>query len=233
MKDFLAIFPAVYLVDNVVFWVLFGLFFRWYDTSSALWSFLVQIGIALALGLLARLVQKRRVVLFGFWRWRSIVSEDSETLRHVLLTFLLLFPCLVGYDDVLELTGSPYMRDRFFIGRVRSVMLIDLLLVFVFALIDKWSSILGQAPFPKRDRPATTMDPLSMLCLKPNHMKPRWLLYLGAIETLAIFIDLAWTQTAGLNLRLFGMLLAYLLAIFLFNVTWFRRARLSQNNKES
>lgn len=203
MRDFLALFPSFYLVDNVPYWVIFVLLFRWYHTDSFASHFFIAGGVALVISLLLRLLQGRPVLFFSRWLVKPL--DDAETIQNIIVALVLIFPGLVGYDDIIELTGAPVDSERFLLGRVRSMILIDGLLVGMYACIVKWRDMLTQtANFQRRYTGSVLISQVA------NAMNPSWLLHMGIVMSVAILVDLFVHHP---------FYLSYPLAILLFTVT--------------
>jgi hypothetical protein len=218
MRTFLALFPSIYLVDNIPFWILYGLFFRWYDDSSSWDSFLTESVVALVLASFMRLLQKRPAILFGPWIARRL--DDTETLRNIATSIVLLFPGLLGYRDVIELTGSPSESDQMPLGRIRSMVLISMMLVGIYAFEKQWSGLLGpESNLHLRDESGKT-SPAGISYLRNNKLQSHWLLYLNAILGVAILIDICLVQTVRLTYPLVFLLGGFLVIFMACNICW-------------
>lgn len=218
MRTFLALFPSIYLVDNIPFWVLYGLFFRWYDDNSSWDSFLTESIVALVLAAFMRLLQKRPAILFGPWIVKRL--NDTETLRNIAISIVLLFPGLLGYRDVIELTGSPSPSQQMALGRIRSMIVISMILVGIYAFEQQWSGLLGPESHLHLKDKSGKVIPAGLSYLRNNKLQSHWLLYLNGVLAIAILIDIFLVQPIRLTYPLLGMLGGFLAVFIVFNVCW-------------
>lgn len=221
MRDFLALFPSFYLVDNVLYWAVFGVLFRWYHTNTFLSHFLISGGVSLLLAFFIRLLQGRPVFLINGWTRKT--SDDTETIQNIIIALLLLFPGLVGYYDVIELTGAPSDSERFAVGRVRSMVVIAATLVGIYACMIKWGDVLKQtASFHTRYTAASgsrTAEENSSEVLGKG-LKPSWLIHLIVIMSIAILVDIFIKHPIKLDWPLAVLLTGYVVCFSLFNTIW-------------
>lgn len=235
MREFIALFPAVYLIDNVLFWILLAAGTRWYWPESRWSSFAIQCGSALGIALLFRLRQKRQVMRFG--NWLTLPLGDTNLISSVLIVLALVFLGLMGYEDVIELTGAPNNSERFLVGRIRSMLSINIILVGVYSFIGKWRDILtattatrtteNKLKTSQRNAVAQQQQQQQQQSMTPSPLLPHWLLYLCAVLSLAILVDLFMVQPAELSYILAALLIAFLLLFTLFNACWARRVQKS------
>jgi hypothetical protein len=220
MRDFLALFAVLYLADPVLFWVGFGAFYRWYDDSTPWWSWGVQLACALLGALLMRLLQQRWPSLIG--TWTAAPLQQNEAIRNIGTAILVVFPGLVGYGDMIELTGSPDPDEQFPVGRVRSLFMIAILLVGVFALVSKWKDLLTASDTTYHLHPpdlAWRSTPGASV-LRANVLAPTWLVHLGVLLGLCILGDIFAHQNWGLNVVLAGSLVVLVFVVLLRDWLW-------------
>lgn len=227
MRDFVAILPAVYLVDPVLFWVLGILFFRWYDDSSGWVAFMVETIAAVLLGLACRVVQTRRPTLLG-----TVQGPDhgAEYARNIVLAVLLIIPGVVGYNDEIDLTGSSSNDKIFYVGRITSLLVQSILLVMVYCFDEKWKDFLTLLVPRYRGE---NCDRMAVVAPRCPPMKPEWLLVLAFILGGAIVLDLLIVQASWLNGYMVGTMAAFFLVFVLFNACWAVSNGYSEEGKDS
>ena len=143
MATLVASFIYAYNIDHLptlalieLAWVLIE-FYWWQQWTSALWrEVLPPLGIGLVIGWIMRASQRRRVYL-RIMRRDVLSGENLNDLRAVALSALLTFLGLLGYADVIEMSGHTDW-DLFPLGRFRSLIVCVLLLLFIFVCERKW-----------------------------------------------------------------------------------------------
>lgn len=237
MKTFLSLFPSFYLVDNVPYWVVLSLFIRWYDgysSEASLRTYLIELGCALLLATLARFVQNRKVFFFGKWLTKPL--EEVETVNMILITLSLYFLGLWGYEDVIELSGSPQPEERFPVGKIRSLLVMNMILVFVYAFHEKWRSVLAiTADFYRMylgTKKTSASAPSSTVLFGASS---QWLPALAVMLSIAIvLVDLMiLTLPLALTYPLFGLGGGVFVFFMIFNACWEREVNPTANLKAS
>jgi hypothetical protein len=127
----------------------------------------------------------------------------------------------MGYRDIIELTGSPAKSEQFMLGRVRTMIIVNFILVGIYAFEQKWRDILGPTSnIQQRSDSSRTYTTPGSSFLQCNRLQPQWLLYLSAILNAAILADMFINQSLMLTLPLLSLLAGVVITFVVFNMCW-------------
>lgn len=234
MRQFLALLAAVYLVDAVPYWIAFGAFYWWYDGGTASWGdYAAQLAAALVVGLVMRVFQARRPALLGSWMVAPL--QHGENVRNVVISIALVFPGLLGYGDVIELTGSPASDEMWPVGRARSLVMLAMILGGTYAYTKKWKDLLApsETKYFRANRPLVYRSPPGTSSLRADQLAPSHVVHLGIVMCLVVLGDVFAHANWFLDTVLAGSIVAYSVVLVLFSALWAAAIRTREAYKES
>ena len=198
-RAFLSLLPFCYLVDQFEVWVAASLFNAWYNAPSSIPIFVGETLAAVLVALLFRSIQSRPVASLLFRGG----SNDSSLVLRVSVAIASGFFVTLGYEDVIDQTGSALMSEKFYVGRFRSVFLIAAVTALLYCVDWVSMSIASLCLTPiacsptgeVRKRHSHTSATLDGLVYS----------YLVLTEVATVLVDIFIHQSAKLTLILLGL----------------------------
>ena len=192
MRDFLVVLPFAYLLDQFEIWAVVALFNAWYSEFSGIGTYLAEVLSAVAVAFVMRIFQSRGISSLVFGRTATTESIISRGIVAIASGFVV----TLGYHDYINQTGSSLGTEKFYVGRVRSMWLLVLVVALVYCVEEIASSVhmicngnVACAPIPKR----------------AGAFESRWYLYLEAVSFFVILVDLFARQSLALSGILVGL----------------------------
>lgn len=180
MRDFVILLSFAYLVDNVFAWIAAAGFSAWYlsvvsSGDATLWGGFIARSLAACLAaFLFRAIQGRSVNTIS--TLLDVSLGDPFSLVQIFVAVMASVVGTLGYDDVIELTGSPSPADLFYVGRVRSITIGSVVLILAYAALMML----------KKGMIVRTSD--------TNDFRPDWYITLCVVSGGAIVVDLIIVQ---------------------------------------
>ena len=130
LRVFLSILPFCYLVDHFEVWAAASVFNAWYNDSESVWLIIVETVVAVLVAMLFRSIQSRPVSSLLF----KGATSDATLLMRIVVSILSGFFVTLGYNDVIDQTGSALMTEKFYVGRFRTIFLIAAVTALLYCI---------------------------------------------------------------------------------------------------
>ena len=216
MRDFLIVFPFVYLIDVWPIWAAAVLFNLWFhsDHDHPLRDYLFQTLGAVALGALIRLFKGRRIVL-----WQSIAR--GRLLTNSLIAVAAGFLATFAHGEVIELSGSPSPDQLFYLGRLITTIAVCIVLVLAYCvsqiIYQSADTTRNLAPGPLGDESRRRHEDYHG---SHHHADDALYLELAVLQALVSILDLFAHQAAHFTWIMLGMFAAALAVFSTCNIAW-------------
>ena len=219
MSTLVAMFVLAYNVGHLVSlavisaaWVLLQHFWvhEWHERDWALIGTLGATG--LSLGVLTRLAQRRS---FDFMPWYN--GNDDAELKAIGVALLVTFAGLNSYDDIIQLCASHDTSAQFPLGKIRSMLVCVLVLLFLYVAENKWHEwswlSVASKVYNTGEGLAAVMDTEKADALRTAYLTQATLVSLLICGDVLVFLAV---RNAMLDADLFGLLAVYAILLSIF-----------------